>query len=171
MLTATAANKTLWIASSAWQSIEVFAQAHYPFETGGMLIGYQPDDGSVVVTDVIGPGPNAKHTRMSFRPHHAYQQQRLDELFHNSNGKKTYLGDWHTHPNGFNALSRKDMRVLRRIAETPEAQTQSPVMLVLVTSKESEGNRVCCVQYQSYRRKRLFLSHYNLANLTIRQFD
>jgi integrative and conjugative element protein (TIGR02256 family) len=171
MRTATAADKTFWIASKAWQAIEILAQAHYPFETGGMLIGYQADDASVVVTEIIGPGPNAKHTRMSFRPDHDYQQQRLDDLFRHSNGKTTYIGDWHTHPNGFNALSRKDMRVLRRIAETPEAQTEHPVMLVLATSALGEGNSVCCVQFQSYTTKRLFWPVYNLMPLTIRHFD
>lgn len=43
----------------------------------------------------------------------------------------TYLGDWHTHPNGSPALSRKDLRTLRRIARHPAARISQPVMAVL----------------------------------------
>lgn len=170
MTTATAA-EPLWIASDAWQAIQVLAQAHYPFETGGMLIGYQADDTSVVVTNVIGPGPKAKHARLWFRPDHDYQQNRLDEVFRNSNGGKTYLGDWHTHPNGISALSRKDRRVLRRIAETPEAQTPNPIMLVLAIGAGAEDKLACCVQYEACKRNGLFISEYNLKSLTIHQFN
>lgn len=39
-----------------------------PWETGGMLMGYVADNGDYVVTQLIGPGPNAKHSRYRFLP-------------------------------------------------------------------------------------------------------
>ena len=36
-------------------------------------MGYWPDTGTVVITDIIGPGPTATHTGHSFHPDVEYQ--------------------------------------------------------------------------------------------------
>ena len=68
-----------------------------PNETGGAFMGYWSDPNTVVITDVIGPGPNAKHTRYSFHPDVEYHAAEIDRIYSQSGRINTYLGDWHTH--------------------------------------------------------------------------
>jgi integrative and conjugative element protein (TIGR02256 family) len=170
MISVIAHNKTLWMVERGWTTIMQLVQKHFPLEVGGVLVGYQPDERSVVVTDVIGPGPRAKHRRSTFRPDHAHQQEQLDARYRQSNGVEVYLGDWHSHPNGFDGPSRKDLRVLRRIAETEEAQMRNPIMIVVAGGPEEHSWNPRCIQFVSYRKSRLFAAEYQLSELTLRRF-
>lgn len=107
------------------------ASRTYPLETGGVLLGWRADRRQVVVAEVVGPGPDAEHRPRSFRPDAAWQQHRINEIYGNSGRCITYLGDWHTHPNGSVSLSPRDTTTLRRIARHPEARAPRPVMAVL----------------------------------------
>lgn len=124
-------NNVLWIVDTALGQMRDLASAHAPLETGGMLLGYDADGSQAVVTGIVGPGQNARHSRFRFRPDYDYQQQQLETRFARAHGRETYLGDWHTHPSGAGALSWLDQRVLLRIAKTPSSGTTSPVMVVL----------------------------------------
>lgn len=126
--------ESVWICETAWKDILAVSARHLPLETGGMLIGYEAESGDPVVTSIIGPGPKARHGRFRFKPDYDYQQELLDSRFRQTAGRETYLGDWHTHPSGECALSRRDVSVLRRIASCASAGTRRPIMLVLVPS-------------------------------------
>lgn len=121
----------LWIAGSAIAAMQQLGEERYPCETGGMLLGYEADNGEAVVTTIIGPGPAAKHRRYGFVPDAKFQQAALEECFFITNGRETYLGDWHTHPRGTCELSLLDRRTLARIAETPTSRTRHPIMAIL----------------------------------------
>jgi integrative and conjugative element protein (TIGR02256 family) len=127
MLTA----KALWLAQSALTQMRELATQFAPLETGGIIMGYDTGNEGVVVTEVVGPGPRAKHRRLRFRPDYDYQQTQLESHFAETQGRETYLGDWHTHPAGACALSWLDKRVLVRIAKTPSSGTSSPIMVIL----------------------------------------
>jgi integrative and conjugative element protein (TIGR02256 family) len=114
------------------------ANRAFPNETGGVLMGYwwhasleDPLGGCVVVAAVIGPGPLAIHKPRSFSPDHEYQEREVGRVYQASGRMSTYLGDWHTHPNGTGLLSRRDERTAIRIASAPRARAPRPVMLVL----------------------------------------
>jgi len=124
-----------WVASPALDAIHKLALKKFPLETGGLLMGYIAANGDYVISHVIGPGPDAIHLERSFIPDDKYQQTKLEDLFLSSNGKITYLGDWHTHPNGLPFLSRTDKETLRRIALTPTSGIAHPLMCVLSISK------------------------------------
>ena len=103
-----------------------------PYETGGVLMGYWARPYSeVVVTATIGPGPNARHEATRFLPDADYQDGEIARLYHGSGRTVTYLGDWHSHPDGGLALSRADRLTLRRIATTPAARAPVPLMAIL----------------------------------------
>lgn len=121
---------TLWLSVRHAAEIAAAARASTPLETGGVLLGYHAGR-DLVVTEVVGPGPTAKHTSTSFVPDLDYQHRAIAETFHNSGGTETYLGDWHTHPHGSLRLSKKDLRALRMIARAADAQTPQPVMLLV----------------------------------------
>lgn len=170
MMAVVAAPKTLWMPSIFWSSMLEMAEQHFPLETGGMLIGYDADDESAVVTEIIGAGPRARHRRMTFRPDHEYQQKRLEEIFRRSDGVESYLGDWHTHPNGIHALSAKDIRVLKRIASTKAARQPHPVMLVLANDCGDHTWKHCSVRFRSFHRRWLLEDRSELSELSLRVY-
>lgn len=102
--------RRLWFAESALKFMRQLVVEYYPNETGGMLLGYQAENGEIVITSVIGPGPKGIHKPYSFVPDAAFQQSQLEARFFQSNGHETYLGDWHTHPHGTYRLSTTDKK-------------------------------------------------------------
>lgn len=126
-----------WVASSVLVAINKLAVEKFPLETGGLLMGYIAANGDYVISNVIGPGPNAMHLEQSFIPDNEYQQANLEDIFLSSKGKVTYLGDWHTHPNGVPILSRTDKETLRQIALTSTSRIAHPLMLVMAISNEN----------------------------------
>jgi integrative and conjugative element protein (TIGR02256 family) len=123
--------KFLWIAESALRQMRELACQFQPLETGGVILGYDTMSEGAVITTVVGPGPQAKHRRLRFRPDYDYQQAEMEKHFASTQGRETYLGDWHTHPSGACVLSRLDKRVLARIARTPSSGTDNPIMVIL----------------------------------------
>ena len=113
-------------------AIRGIADIHFPNEAGGALMGQVNGDGSgIVVTHLIGPGPQAIHNQTSFIPDYAYQEAEIGRLYNESERTLAYLGDWHSHPNGPAALSATDRRALMNIASFPEARISSPIMILL----------------------------------------
>jgi integrative and conjugative element protein (TIGR02256 family) len=103
-----------------------------PYETGGVLMGYfSQGESELVITDVIGPGPNAKHTTTAFSPDLEFQHAEIARCYQQSNRLHTYVADWHTHPDGPPALSNKDKRVLMKIARCADARLPKPAMVLL----------------------------------------
>lgn len=108
----------------------------FPFETGGVLMGYWVDPGGeVVITHATGPGPRAVHGLYSFNPDADYQEEEIARHYEASGRLHSYLGDWHTHPRESAYLSRRDRRTLRKIATCPEARAPIPIMAVLGAGK------------------------------------
>lgn len=94
-------------------------------------MGYWPDSTSVVITDVIGPGPDAKHARYSFHPDVVHHDDEIERIYLASGRLHTYLGDWHTHPKGAARTSQKDRKTLRAIATDSFARAPRPLMAIL----------------------------------------
>jgi integrative and conjugative element protein (TIGR02256 family) len=112
-----------------------------PEETGGMLLGWDnPERNEVVVTTIIGPGPNAEHAPDAFRPDGDWQQQRLEAQYERSDGRITYLGDWHVHPQGGFRMSRRDRRTMSLTASHTEARCSNPLMGLL--ARRNDGYRL-----------------------------
>jgi len=120
----------LWISSAAYLAMVEEANRRYPLETGGILAGYFSEHGEPVVYATVGPGPGALHRRLRFTPDHEWQCRELDILFERSGGLWTYMGDWHTHPNGIPQMSWLDRRTLQSIAKHPSARAPQPLMLI-----------------------------------------
>jgi integrative and conjugative element protein (TIGR02256 family) len=103
-------------------------------ETGGVLVGYYADD-EIVIVNIVGPGPKAKHRQTSFKPDGKYHSKELAAMYEKSGRIERYLGDWHTHPNSTSYLSDLDKSTLARIGGYKKAQLTTPIMLVLGTKK------------------------------------
>lgn len=133
-----------------------------PNETGGMLLGYTASSGDVVVTAIIGPGDNAKHARYFFMPDSEYQQSKLNDHYHSTQGKESYLGDWHTHPYGSGMLSWIDKRTLANIALTESSGIKHPVMAIF--SGKPGSWEVHAVRFLNTK-KILFWDNYEIEEL------
>ena len=122
--------KTVWLSRSVVRALMRLATEHHPYEVGGLVAGYLNDE-AAVVTEMVGPGPLAKHQHDTFLPDRAYQTERMHSLFRASGGRTVYLGDWHTHPEGPSILSPLDKKTMRVIANSPEANCTNPLMILL----------------------------------------
>jgi integrative and conjugative element protein (TIGR02256 family) len=123
---------TLWLSQDAIDEIVDEAQKMLPNETGGILLGWEHHDRcEIVIVSIIGPGAGAVHAPTAFRPDASWQDQQLAEIYERSGRRVTYLGDWHVHPLGGGALSRRDRRTLHRIATSSEARAPRPLMGIL----------------------------------------
>jgi integrative and conjugative element protein (TIGR02256 family) len=98
-------------------------------ETGGILIGYKSDN-SIVVTNAIGPGPNAKHSFFNFKRDVKYCNEKLLQYFKESKGVLTYLGEWHTHPFGRPIPSQQDDKEMYGITKTEIYQNDTPILII-----------------------------------------
>ena len=104
-----------------------------PKETGGMLLGHMKGN-LFYITDDVEAGPNAVHEETFFLPDGLHQQTILEEKFFSSNGKVTYLGDWHSHPNNSAYLSLLDKGTLSKIGRDKNAQICTPIFIIIGTN-------------------------------------
>ena len=105
---------------------------HFPNETGGVLMGYWGQSSTdVLITQIIGPGPDAIHESIRFVPDRDYHLRQVAITYEKSDRYWTYLGDWHVHPEGSIRLSRVDKRTMRNIALYEPARTSNPLMLLM----------------------------------------
>lgn len=112
------------------EQMATLARDWAPLEVGGVLAGYWNGE-DAVITDVVGPGAGAEHERFHFTPDYEFHTREIARLYLASNGVTTYLGDWHSHPNGPSSLSPVDRRTLREIGDAPEARCPRPLMVLL----------------------------------------
>lgn len=136
--------RRVWVRRADAEGLERLADSYYPVEVGGILAGYVNEE-SAVVTEIVGPGPQAQHSHDSFLPDHDYQTNEMHRIFRASGGSAVYLGDWHTHPDGPVALSPLDIRTMRTIAEDHKAHCPNPLMLLLAREEGAWTMRAFCL--------------------------
>lgn len=122
----------VWMRAATLSRVREEAQRRFPLETGGVLVGYWSKDyRAVLISDASGPGPTAEHGATNFAPDVAFQRAYVGDRYAESGRVCTYLGDWHSHPNGGDSLSRTDIATLRRIATDKKARARTPLMAIL----------------------------------------
>ncbi|UWS28927.1 CBASS system CD-NTase/cGAS isopeptidase Cap3 [Erwinia pyrifoliae] len=98
------------IMSEVVQLLNSYRQTHYAStEAGGVLIGERRGQ-HIVITNISEPGPGDIRSRNQVERKGDHHQQKVDELFHQSDGFLVYLGEWHTHPEDFPQPSRTDIK-------------------------------------------------------------
>ena len=158
-----------WVKQSVFEKLLGETQRCQPYETGGCLVGYRADSyNGIVITNSIGPGPGAKHSKSGFEPDHEWHTLEIARLYKESKCIYNYVGDWHSHPQRPDSnLSWKDMRTLRRIAKYPPARAPKPVM-VLIAGGSTWTFRIWYLELVRYR----FISIYKKQEINkIKFFD
>ena len=145
------------------KSITVETRAAWPFETGGLLLGYVPPAASsdVVVTGLVGPGPDAVHLADRFEPDSPWQTDELERAYKASGRRTTYVGDWHSHPHGGAYLSLTDYRTLFRISRDPAARLRRPTMVVAAAEDQEANLRIGCFRLHGIRVAELQLCRFD----------
>jgi integrative and conjugative element protein (TIGR02256 family) len=126
--------EAVWVPQTVLHRLAAEATALAPLETGGMLLGYVADNEQsveAVVEEIVGPGPDALHGRYRFLPDGRWQRSQMLKAFYASGGVITYLGDWHSHPNGGSTPSGRDLKTVRAVARRRRARTPNPLSAIL----------------------------------------
>lgn len=82
---------------------------HKP-EAGGILIGHYLENNNFSITDVSLPSAYDKSSRYNFTRSKKNAQKIINKMFKDSEGKKIYLGEWHTHPEDYPTPSNLDKK-------------------------------------------------------------
>jgi integrative and conjugative element protein (TIGR02256 family) len=126
-------SQTVWVAADAVATMEAEARRFRLRETGGALFGYKAGNGDLVVTESCGPGPNATHHRFRLVPDRDHTQAAIYRILKSSQGRDTYLGEWHSHPLGRPRPSTKDIETLDDISSQEGVRLPRPVALIQQT--------------------------------------
>jgi len=124
----------IWLPEELLDEMTALANRAHPNETGGVLIGYDAGNG-LAIAAITGPGPRAVHEPDAFIPDYVYQDGEIERIYRESGRCHTYLGDWHSHPDGGATLSSRDKRTLRRIARHRAARASAPIMGILASDE------------------------------------
>lgn len=125
-------------------------------ETGGRVIGtYEEENDQLVVrvTGVIGPGPAARRSSVSFFQDGEYQERIFRQL-EQQDAKVEHLGNWHTHHvNGLTRLSQGDIDTYRRTVNHPNHNTTFfYALLVVAKHKTGHAHERYAVKHYMLRR-------------------
>lgn len=105
------------------------------FETGGVFVGivnYKTK--TIHVTGAIDAPPDSSANEVCFHRGHDGLPDKIDEITKGSGNQLGYIGEWHSHPQGPNGLSTKDLKTVRDFkAEFQKLITPLPVFLTVVT--------------------------------------
>lgn len=136
----------VWLDRQAFEEMVTLSREKAPLETGGMLCGYWSTDRShVVITHIIGPGPNAVHKWDRFRHDDKGQQPYLEAIWNKYDGAITFLGDWHTHPDYFSIQSELDKETHIKLSQYEPARVPNALMLILGHDFSIEAARLFIV--------------------------
>lgn len=160
--------ETLWLPGALLEFILSEVLNFSPKETGGMLLGYV-NGTHRVVTALIDAGPEAQHGRFRMLPDNSYQQAKLHAHFEQSNGRESFLGEWHSHPVSAPLMSWTDRRTLSRVTTDSKHLPALPVMMIIGIEARPES-----FQIRAYRRhdslRRLWPSASYFLELSLRTF-
>lgn len=109
---------------------------HYPNEYGGLLVGRYSDDlKSVLIEQTVLP-KEFKSSRFKFERGVRGLKKVLHDFFKQT-PSLSYVGEWHTHPDGTSVPSITDVAALRMIAQHDEVFIENPVLLIIGMNEES----------------------------------
>lgn len=104
-------------------------------EAGGILLGQVNETNrEVLVCRASVPSHSDSSLRTAFVRASSSAQLIIDYEFHNSAGRNTYLGEWHTHPTSKAAPSARDVAMIEeqfRINSVPAG-----ILLMLIATRQ-----------------------------------
>lgn len=104
-----------------------------PMETGGILLGLFDSQRKIAhLVAALPAPPDSEECRDSFLRGHQGLHDAVKKAEALSGGTVSYLGEWHSHPDGFDATrSARDYQSFSYLKEWRDADGLPPVMLIL----------------------------------------
>lgn len=156
---------TVWLPDWAEAAILDEAADKEPSETGGIVLGYEVlEESAVVITEIVGAGPNARYGHAIFEPDGSWQEREVARIYSESGRRTIYLGDWHSHPEGIVAPSKKDHRTARAIGNHRPARMRHPLMLI--AASDEERWRIGAFRLSGRKLRAARIKRYEPENLT-----
>lgn len=119
----------LTITESVLGAICAFAQSD--LEACGMLIGHHPQDTDDIILDRLTlPQPEDRRTRNRCHRDQGAHQRLLDAEWKASGATRTYVGEWHTHPERVPVPSQLDRMSWKRA--TRETAVHGPGLVFVI---------------------------------------
>jgi integrative and conjugative element protein (TIGR02256 family) len=113
------------------------AKKHLPKESGSTLVGSYSDDGRVARISGIGPiSIDSAGTAFSFTRGVNGVKKYFAKLFKETGGITHYLGEWHSHPNGYPRPSRTDEINMVAIANDHKMMCPECILVILGIYKQ-----------------------------------
>lgn len=106
----------LGISTEALRTMQSYVQREPgSHEAGGVMIGRYVTGGEDIVVDLVtGPLPGDRRSRFRFHRSKRSHQAVLDREWQQSGHTRTYVGEWHTHPEPDPSPSTIDLNDWRR---------------------------------------------------------
>lgn len=109
---------------------------NYNIESGGILVGIlKPVCNSILITDITEPYYQDRRTKYRFQRRENGHQEAMNKLWEQSNYKKTYLGEWHTHKQEIPQPSIIDVRNWIKISNE-NSNNSERLFFIIVGTKE-----------------------------------
>lgn len=94
-------------------------------------MGYYIDDYSFYISDISTPSENDISSRFNFVRSFVNAQKFINNLFKTTNGKKIYLGEWHTHPENVPTPSSTDLKSFGQQLKNNKINSKIIFMIIL----------------------------------------
>ena len=101
-------------------------------EAGGILLGQVAEDyREILICRASTPTDRDKSSHSSFRRNRSAAQLIVEYEFHNSRGRNTYLGEWHTHNSAYAHPSERDLRMIEEQMRNNSVPAGLLIMIVV----------------------------------------
>ena len=135
----TAPFKVRLTSSAAERLVALAAASADGNETGGVMIGLFDRAGSIVITDVAGPGPRAQRSPTRLRVDAEHDVMLASAIAREMPGQLIELGGWHTHPGVDTRPSRADCHhsaALLALLQREHARLSCFVEIIVVSAAD-----------------------------------
>lgn len=127
---------TLSISTDVYRKfMEYIEKYNFKIESGGIIAGTLfPAEKKIIMTDLTEPQRKDLRTIFAFKRSEFGHQEIMDKLWEESQHKKTYLGEWHTHNQRIPQPSYIDRRNWIKISQ--RKQNSDWLFFVIVGTKQ-----------------------------------
>lgn len=137
---------TVHIPAAILQQIRALGLQFHPKEFGGIFLGQRFDDGKEInITEMVTPTKFESKSTV-FTRHPDNLNQRIAQVYKETNGHINYVGEWHTHPNGNSQFSSKDLKTMQEISTSTEIKTSTPLLLIAGVTKKTYNPTIYIMQ-------------------------
>jgi len=125
------------IASGILDTIGKDRSAYLPNETGGIFIGSANHKTKTIhVIDLIEAPTDSIHQQFGFQRGINGIHQKISEIENLSGGKLGFIGEWHSHPDGYDDLSTQDYETITELKlRFANLDSPLPVFVAILTDK------------------------------------